>query len=281
MSSSNGFTFELDPSSLPQLSSKGDNYTVWRAAWTIAFRCVELWDIVSDGKAPTVTEATPATPALLADIAQWKRSDNQALVMIMSAVHPDNVWLVTTATSACQAWTVLQDRFDRDTATSTVQQFCQLITMEYDINDNLIRHLDAFHQAWVRLERRCRSSDHELAKSLRPLFSSDSIKGSFFLTTLPKLMDNVVDDLSTQNLNKFVDIEPRMLDIAYRRQQPTDDNTYYTKTAGKATRTRPPPPASNECTWCRKHNLSFVGHVYTDCHKLADYKKKKDNLRIR
>ncbi|PTB35696.1 hypothetical protein M441DRAFT_31599 [Trichoderma asperellum CBS 433.97] len=36
--SNNTFTFKLDPSSLPQLTSRGDNYAKWKAAWTIAFR---------------------------------------------------------------------------------------------------------------------------------------------------------------------------------------------------------------------------------------------------
>lgn len=53
MSSNNAFAFKLDPASLPQLSSRGDNYAKWRAAWTIAFRFAELWNVI-DGKPPTV-----------------------------------------------------------------------------------------------------------------------------------------------------------------------------------------------------------------------------------
>ncbi|KAK4081277.1 uncharacterized protein Triagg1_2809 [Trichoderma aggressivum f. europaeum] len=268
-----GFSFKLDPSSLPRLNSRGDNYAEWRAAWTIAFRYAELWDVVSDGKAPTVS--SPPTDAETALQTKWKKDDNKAMVMLMSAVHEDIVMLVTTASTASQAWTALADRYDRDTAHSTIQQFRRLTSMRFDENEDLVQHLDAFHQTWVNMERRCRTSEHELAKNLLAVFSSQSIKGLFFLSTLPESMDNVVDNLSTRGVNKFVDIEPKMFDIAYRRQQPMDEKALYTKTAGK--RTNPRSATNNdECTWCRKHNLAFVGHVYTNCHKLADFKKQKD-----
>ena len=31
------FSFKLDPTSLPKLSSRGENYTEWKSAWAIAF----------------------------------------------------------------------------------------------------------------------------------------------------------------------------------------------------------------------------------------------------
>ncbi|EHK42624.1 hypothetical protein TRIATDRAFT_320006 [Trichoderma atroviride IMI 206040] len=48
--------------------------------------------------------STPATPEEIAQITQWSKEDNKAMVMIMSAVHTDIVMLVTTAASAYQAW---------------------------------------------------------------------------------------------------------------------------------------------------------------------------------
>jgi hypothetical protein len=31
-----------------------------------------------------------------------------------------------------------------------------------------------------------------------------------------------------------------------------------------------------ECTWCRKHNLTFIGHVYTNCNELKRHKELQD-----
>ncbi|RFU72330.1 retrovirus-related pol poly from transposon tnt 1-94 [Trichoderma arundinaceum] len=127
------------------MSCKGDNYAEWRAAWMIAFRFAELWDVITDGKPPAIAES--ATAEQIADSAQWRKNDNKAMVIIMSAVHPDIVMLVTTAASAHQAWTTLQDRYDRDTAHSTIQQFRQLTSMRYNEDDDLMQHLDTFHRA--------------------------------------------------------------------------------------------------------------------------------------
>jgi hypothetical protein len=280
MSSNDDFTFEIDPSILPQLDSQGSNYPVWRAVWTMVFQYAKVWDVVSDGKAPAVTAATPAPAALSAQIAQYEKDDMKAMLMLISAVHSDLVSLVATASSAHQAWATLKARFrrdtDRDTAPSIIRQFRQLTSLRYDMNDNLVQHLDTFHQTWTALERRCKASSHEVAKNLDAVLSSESIKCSFFLATLPGDMDTVVDNLSTQNIIKFAEIKSKMLDIANQRAQLTEDKAFYTKSAGKATRRQPTPDSSSlECTWCRKHNLSFVGHVYTDCHKLAEHQKQK------
>ncbi|KAK4084477.1 uncharacterized protein Triagg1_957 [Trichoderma aggressivum f. europaeum] len=289
---SNAFAFKLDPSSLPQLTSKGDNYADWRPAWKIAFEWCEIWDVI-DQKPPTAATAAatatddPAATAAAAIVAaaaneKRKKDNNKAMVMLMSAVHADHLPMITTAATAHQAWTSLQDRYDRDTAHSTIHQFRHLTSMRYDDQDDLVAHLDTFHQAWSHLERRCRSSSQELAKNLTPVFSSEAIKGSFFLSTLPESMDNIINNLSSRNINKFIDIEPEMLDIAQRRAQPADEKAMYTKTAARgkqrANVPRQSPTSGNqcECTWCRKRNFTFVGHLYTECPRLAEYKKQKD-----
>ncbi|TFB05262.1 hypothetical protein CCMA1212_003243 [Trichoderma ghanense] len=101
----NAFAFKLDLSSLLQLTSKGDNYAEWRPAWQIAFEWCELWDVVNQKppRAPPSDATTAAAAAAAAHVeqqAQWKKDNNKALVMLMSAVHPDHIPIITTATSA-------------------------------------------------------------------------------------------------------------------------------------------------------------------------------------
>ncbi|KAL7921579.1 hypothetical protein ACQKWADRAFT_123797 [Trichoderma austrokoningii] len=60
-------------------------------------------------------------------MAQWKKDNDKAMVMLMSAVHADHLPLVTTTTSAHNAWITLRERYDRDTAHSTTHQFRQLV----------------------------------------------------------------------------------------------------------------------------------------------------------
>ncbi|UKZ95729.1 uncharacterized protein TrAFT101_010545 [Trichoderma asperellum] len=74
--SNNTFTFKLDPSSLPQLTSRGDNYAKWKAAWTIAFRFAELWGIVENTN-PRPIMSTPAVTEQTALLTQWSKEDNR------------------------------------------------------------------------------------------------------------------------------------------------------------------------------------------------------------
>ena len=52
-----------------------------------------------------------------------------------------------------------------------------------------------------------------VAKSIRPVFGLDTVKGSFFLISLPKTIDYIINNLSTKDLILFTNIEPKMLDI--------------------------------------------------------------------
>lgn len=301
--------FKLDPSSLPKLESDGRNYQEWRSTWLIAFQYAKVLDIIINTRPrPTlttsdVTSSSGTTAAATsttqtaeqaaeqaaehaANVERWLDDDNKAMVMIISAVHQDIMMLVTTTASAHQAWLALQERFDHDTAYSTILQFRQLTTMRLTSEEDLIQHLESFHQLWTSIEQQCRTSSHSLSKSFSAVFSTEDVKGSFFLSSLPDSMDNIVDNLSTQNITRFTDIRPKMLDIAQRQNQPKEESAYYTRTAAKPNQTgrsggrgnpqsSTTPSPTNECTWCKKHNMSFIGHIYTNCKKLAEHKQKR------
>ena len=50
------FQLKLDPNVLTKLSSRGDNFTEWRSAWTHAFKYAGLWPHIC-GKIPATTTA--------------------------------------------------------------------------------------------------------------------------------------------------------------------------------------------------------------------------------
>ncbi|KAL2395076.1 Retrovirus-related Pol polyprotein from transposon TNT 1-94 [Exophiala dermatitidis] len=260
-------SFKLDPASLPKLAPRGDNYSEWRPSWTLAFRYAKLWDVVSGKK--TRTEENQE---------QWEEDDTKALVMLLSAVHTDLTLTVTGYDTSAKAWAALAERFDRDTGNSTIYLFRNITTLRYKDGDDLQKHLDEFHGLWQKMQKRCQSSNQEVAKAMRPVFDSDQVKGSFFLATLPDTMDNIIDNLNTKEISKFVDIEPKMLDIAEKHLHAAEPQAaYYTSTA----RTHPKGKQNIqgkeqvECTWCRKHNLTFVGHVYTNCEHLKQHQANK------
>ena len=269
------FNFKLDPSSLPKLSPRGDNYTEWRSAWAIALKYAGLWLIVS-GKSPRPTDITEAMV--------WDENDNKALVMILSSVHTDLTMTVATADTSPRAWNVLAERFDRDTGHLAIHLFRALTNIRHKDGEDLRNHVDNFHQLWVKMDKKCQSSSQSVARAMRPIFESDDVKGSFFLTTLPDTMDHVVDNLGTRDITKFSQIEPKMLDIAEAHTiNDTDSTAYYTSTYNRSKQQASKPTnsssddmlARNECSWCQKNNMTFVGHIYKNCKHLKDHKDKK------
>lgn len=127
---------------------------------------------------------------------------------------------------------------------------------------------------------------------MRTLFKNDKVKGSFFLTTLPDAIDNIVDNLSSQNPTTFAQIELKMMDIV-ARSQVEESEAYYTSTRKKPVPKgveKTPEPKSlsdsntsdtKECTWCRARNYTFVGHLYTDRDKLAKHKAEQGQRKSR
>ena len=264
------FQFKFSPESLPKLTSRGDNYPEWRSAWQIAFRYAELWPIVSGKIKRPDTEGDTQN--------EWDANDNKALVMLISAVHSDLTMSVTSCDTATEAWAHLAGRFDRDTGNMSIALFRSLTNLRYNDGDDLRLHLDEFHQRWTRMANRCAASSQTVAKAMTKMFESDEVKGSFFLSTLPDTMDTIIDNLSTRNLTAFKDIKPKILDIADRHSLDSTDSTAYAARQAAARSNRGPRSTTTpqECTWCRKHNLTFIGHVYTNCKELKRHQELQD-----
>lgn len=108
--------FKLDPSSLPKLDPKGENFLDWRAAWTRGFRFAGLADVISGDKV-RLNVADQEGRAV------WDHSDDQAFVILLSAIHSDLTTYIANCTSSADAWTTLANRFDRDTGNSTIYLF--------------------------------------------------------------------------------------------------------------------------------------------------------------
>ncbi|KAH3957096.1 hypothetical protein HBH51_231200 [Parastagonospora nodorum] len=284
---SSSFSFKLDPNSLPKLSARGDNYTEWRSAWTVALRYAGLWPIVSGKKTKPAATVGPGAEAREELIDKWDADDNKAMVMLLSSVHNDLTMSIASCDTSPEAWKHLSSRFDRDTGNASITLFRSLTNLRYADGDDLRLHLDEFHQRWTRMAKRCAGSSQSVAKAMKAMFESDEVKGSFFLATLPDTMDHVIDNLSSRDVTKFVDIEPKILDISDKHSLDADSSTAYAakQTAARGARQNqggargPRPPTTttiaSECSWCRKHNLTFIGHVYTNCNELKKHKEQQ------
>ncbi|KAH9876369.1 hypothetical protein J1614_003893 [Plenodomus biglobosus] len=116
------------------------------------------------------------------------------------------------------------------------------------------------------------------------MFQSDKVKGSFFLTTLHDTMDNIVDNLISHNITKYVNVKPKILDISDRHSlnQTGSSSAAYAARQNtgrqgrqntRATKPRTVRKAPNERTWCKKQKLPFVGHLYSFYDVLRRHKE--------
>jgi hypothetical protein len=81
---------------------------------------------------------------------------------------------------------------------------------------------------WQKMQCCCQQSKHAVTTSMTSMFKSDQVKGSFFLTMLLDMMDNIINNLSTCGIMTFSDIEPKMLDIAEKHAHQEPQSAYYT-----------------------------------------------------
>jgi hypothetical protein len=102
----------------------------------------------------------------------------------------------------------------RDTGNSSIHLFRALTSIRYHDSDDLMSHLDNFCMVWTRMAKRTMTSSHTVAKAMKPILNLDEVKGLFFLTTLPDIIDKIIDNPSTQNLTSISAIKLIFQDIA-------------------------------------------------------------------
>ena len=273
----------FDPSSYIKLSSRGDNYNDWKELWTIALQYTEVWELTS-GLTPRPSMAGEQQVA-------WDKQNTKAMVLLLSSIHQDLTSMVANCGTASKAWKYLSERFDRDTGDTTINLFRALTNLRYQDGEDLLAHIDVFHEMWTRMTKRCQSSQKLVAKTMRPTFESDGVKGSFFLTTLPDTMSHVIENISTRGLTTFTEIEPIMLDISEKHSiDAVDSSAHYTSTRkpqskgpniGKSYNKRYSSPSNqtrdqnDECNWCKKNDMTFIGHHYSNCRKLKAHNEQR------
>ena len=214
---------KLGPSSLPKLSSTGGNYIEWQFGWSQAFKRSKLWKLVSGElkEYPDPTSATSCSQSGSSAAKKWERNNLRAMIMILGSVDDNLTHVVRSCVSASEAWNLLAERFDRDTRTNSIYLLRSIVSLKYHDGEDLQAHVDNFNQLWIKMIKRTQSCNQSVTKAMKPVFESDETKGTFFLTTLPETMDNIIDNLTTASLTKYSDIEPKMLEM--RIQTEADD----------------------------------------------------------
>jgi len=116
---------------LPKLAGQS-NYLTWSGAWEIAYISIKWWKVIDGTTEKPAGEPTDPNEKKTPEnsLSTWTDIDGQAHGGIVNSVEEHLLSTVIEATSAADAWKTLKDRFDRETATSTVTQLKSLLKLE-------------------------------------------------------------------------------------------------------------------------------------------------------
>ena len=175
---------------------------------------------------------------------------------------------------------LLKEKFDHETTTSTLDLFNSFLDLKMDEGDSITDHLSRFETSFSHIFSRCSESSRQEAIALKNFLSVEEVKVMCLFRSLPPSLDNVVDNLSTKDHLTYSIVNKRLLDLQHSRYA-IDNSSSKAYAIGK--------PKGNfkgnsfskysdkvlECTWCKKYGDDYVGHTHTRCQKLQNYQKQK------
>src|SRR5437588_113222 len=275
---SHGFT--LSVKDYPKLHGQSD-YQDWAKAWEIAFKVTGLWSLVNGTKTkPASTTTTQAVgeassskaPEESEEVIEWERLNNEAQFFLIQAV--DNTFLQdVTSDTAATAWQALKDRFDKETATTSMMLLEAVIKTKLTPGKNISEHVSNFENAWNRLAKRCASSkgksDDDFLAAFKSVTHSEAAKGTFFMCSVKDIYPDLCDMLAARKEDRYADIRSFFLDRAAEKSEKNgDDKALFV-----------PKSSNKECSWCKKRKRKFDNHSLNDCREMKREKDKTNNNR--
>ncbi|KAI1005121.1 hypothetical protein K3495_g3097 [Podosphaera aphanis] len=223
--------------------------------WEIGFDMLDIKEVLTG----EITQPEKTSPNWEA----WNTTYKLLRGYLVSAVDWSLRNMITSQPVAKDAWANIKARllFDRETPATTLSLLRNIVDLKLG-NENVADHLTKFTNAWDRLQQRSLSSSSGVAKAFRDVSLSDEVKGAFLLLSLPKSMNNTIDNLVTKNLIKYQDIQPKLLDLSADRNVTESENKAYLSSNQEPI----------ECSWCKVKKFNYKGHTYNNCFKLKKHK---------
>jgi hypothetical protein len=92
-------------------------------------------------------------------------------------------------------------------------------------------------------------ADYKLTEALLLLTKCNEAMAVFLLSSLPKSMSNVVDNIQTKQDVTYEDVRQRLQNLDEVAPQ-TENKVLYTRST----------TSDKECTWCKKRDQPYKGH---------------------
>src|ERR1044071_7017601 len=158
---------------IPKLRGQA-NYITWRASTRLYLGCTgSLGYIDGTRTAPTDVQSP--------DYETWLSKDSAARLSLLLSITEEWQHLVSEASNSHDAWTALENQFDRRNMVSLHHLFKTVINCKMESSQTLQQYLNHFDQTWVRLKNRTHNapSTDTFAAIVRTLMDSDISKAHF------------------------------------------------------------------------------------------------------
>ena len=252
------------------------NYLLWANTMEVYFDALTIMPVVNGTQKQPKADSKDDKEALT-----WQTFNAQARLALMQTVNPELIPYVVNNPTAAGAWAALKDKFFRDNTHTFFSQLKSLLDLRLENPSELSDHVAKFDAEWLRMLQRCANapsdSKNPLPALLKPLMESQNAKAAFLLLSLPKSLDNVVDNLQTKTDLNYNDVYSRLVDLASTNsKEATADNKAYvvtTPAAPQQQKGNSNRENTKECSYCKAHKLGrYLGHDFNQCRKLAEDK---------
>jgi hypothetical protein len=102
--------------------------------------------------------------------------------------------------SARVAWNLLKEKFDHKTTTSTLDLFNNFLDLQMEDGSPISDHISKYESSYHHILSRCVGSKRAEAKAQHGFLAIEEVKIICLFRSLPQLLENIVDNLSTKNL---------------------------------------------------------------------------------
>ena len=258
------------------------NYSVWKNSAKIILDALGVWGVTSG------TEKKPEVD----HHENWSRKNKYARMILLTLISEEFQLIIGQSEDASKAWKDLEDTLDCRNVLSAFHALNALLSMQKSESTAITAHLHSYEQNWNRLVEKVGATtqgDELCLHGLSLCCQDQKMKANLLLRTLPKSMDNIVDNLQSKADLSYNDVRTRLLDlnvstsssadVLFVKRHKKDRGNRGNNSGGRGNNSnnrgsdnqqekRKGIPPKDECSYCWKRSLPSKGHLHNDCSVL-------------
>jgi len=165
------------------------NYARWAS---LVFCVLKFYDL------DELAVAKVELPMGEAALKTYNKREITAIMTIQLTIDQDQQFVIEGCTTTYDAWTALQNTFDRHNVASSFHTFRNILNLHISDSKSMTDYLLQFFNSWSQVHSRASTGSDELAKTIKPIPVSDPIKSAILLNSLPDSYNDTINILQSK-----------------------------------------------------------------------------------